>query len=275
MMGEIQILPAGSSAKATVAASASSIVPNQNVMLTANVADASTGNPTPTGLVQFQLNGENVGDPTTISAGVATLAAQVDGNVGSNNLTAFYEGDATYSEVTSPSIPITISPFGLTSTGTTAAVGSAALATVNVSVANNYASLINLTCTLPSNLTESFCFINPSSITGTGTVQLRVNTTPAHPTSSKLNSRPRWLLAGGGASLACIVLVCLPKRRGRNAALSLLAILAIVFTAVGCGGSAKIDPGTAKGTYTVVVTGTAGSGSSQYQTSVNVPVTIE
>jgi len=275
MMGEIQILPAGSSAKATVAASASSIVPNQNVMLTANVADASTGNPTPTGLVQFQLNGENVGDPTTISAGVATLAAQVDGNVGSNNLTAFYEGDATYSEVTSPSIPITISPFGLTSTGTTAAVGSAALATVNVRVANNYASLINLTCTLPSNLTESFCFINPSSITGTGTVQLRVNTTPAHPTSSKLNSRPRWLLAGGGASLACIVLVCLPKRRGRNAALSLLAILAIVFTAVGCGGSAKIDPGTAKGTYTVVVTGTAGSGSSQYQTSVNVPVTIE
>ena len=52
-------------------------------------------------------------------------------------------------------------------------------------------------------------------------------------------------------------------------------MLAVVFTAIGCGGSAKIDPGTAKGTYTIVVTGTAGSGSSQYQTSVNVPVTIQ
>ena len=32
-----------------------------------------------------------------------------------------------------------------------------------------------------------------------------------------------------------------------------------------------VDPGT----YTVVVTGTAGSGSSQYQASVNVPITIQ
>ncbi len=52
-------------------------------------------------------------------------------------------------------------------------------------------------------------------------------------------------------------------------------LLAIVFTVIGCGGTAKTDPGTAKGTYTVVVTATAGSGSSQYQTSVNVPITIQ
>ena len=51
--------------------------------------------------------------------------------------------------------------------------------------------------------------------------------------------------------------------------------MAIAFTAIGCGGTAKIDPGTAKGAYTVVVTGTAGSGSSQYQASVNVPITIQ
>ena len=276
MMGEIQILPPGSAATAAVAASASSIAPNQNVTLTANVADASTGNPTPTGLVQFQLNGENVGNPAIIAAGVATLTTQVDGNVGSNNLTAFYEGDTTYGEVTSPSIAVTVSPFGLTSSGTTAAVGAAAIATVNVNVANNYTNLINLTCTLPSTLTESACFINPTSITGTGQIQLTVNTTPAHPTSSKLTSRPGWLAAGGGASLACMVLLILPKRRWRNTALSVLAILAIAFTVIGCGGgSAKTDPGTATGAYTVVVTGTAGSGSSAYQTSVNVPITIQ
>jgi hypothetical protein len=236
--------------------------------------DASTGNPTATGLVQFQLNGENVGNPTTITGGVATLTTQVDGNVGSNNLTAFYEGDTTYAEVTSPSIPITISSFGLTSSGATASAGAAATATVNVNVANDYTSLINLTCTLPSNLTESACFINPTSITGTGQVQLTVNTTPAHPATSKLNDRPEWLVAGGGASLACIVLLILPKRRWRNTALSVFAMLAIAFTVIGCGGSTKTDPGTSAGTYTIVVSGTAGTGPSQYQTSVNVPITI-
>ena len=120
MMGEIQVLPPGSAATAAVTASAANIAPNQNVTLTANVLDASTGNPTPTGLVQFQLNGENVGDPASITGGVATLTTQVDGNVGANNLTAFYEGDTTYAEVTSPSIPITVSSFGLTSSGATA-----------------------------------------------------------------------------------------------------------------------------------------------------------
>jgi len=52
-------------------------------------------------------------------------------------------------------------------------------------------------------------------------------------------------------------------------------VVGIFFTAIGCGGSTQTNPGTTKGTYTVVVTGTAGSGSSQYQTSVNVPVTIQ
>ena len=54
-----------------------------------------------------------------------------------------------------------------------------------------------------------------------------------------------------------------------------LSFMAILFTVIGCGGTAQTDPGTPKGTYTVVVTATAGSGSSQDQTSVNVPITIQ
>ena len=275
MMGEIQVLPAGSTAMATVAASASSIAPNQSITLTANVVDAATANKTPTGLVQFQLNGENVGDPAAIVNGQAALTTAVNGNVGTNNLTAFYEGDTTYAEVTSSSTPITVSSFALTSSGATAAAGSAAIANVAVSAANNYTTLINLTCTLPSSLTEGACFVNPNSITGSGVVQLTVNTTPAHPLSSKLNERPGWLAAGGGASLACVVFLILPRRRGRNAVLGLLAAMAIGFTILGCGSSTKADPGTVKGTYMVVVTGTAGSSSGQYQTTVNVPITIQ
>ena len=187
MMGEIQVLPAGSASTTTVAASVSSVAPNGNITLTASVADAATGNATPTGLVQFQLNGVNVGNAVTIANGEATLTTPIDGNVGSNNLTAFYEGDTTYTESISASIPITISSFALTSSGTTAAVGAAAIANVAVNVADNYTSAISLTCTMPSNLTESACFVNPNAATGTGQVQLTVNSTPAHPLSVQAN----------------------------------------------------------------------------------------
>jgi hypothetical protein len=54
-----------------------------------------------------------------------------------------------------------------------------------------------------------------------------------------------------------------------------LVLTTALFMAIGCGGSAKIDPGTPKGTFTVVVTGTAGSGSAQYQTTANVPITLQ
>jgi ABC-type glycerol-3-phosphate transport system substrate-binding protein len=54
-----------------------------------------------------------------------------------------------------------------------------------------------------------------------------------------------------------------------------LGLLCIVLVIAACGGSAGTDPGTAKGTYTVVVTGTAGSGSTAYQSSVNVPITVQ
>jgi FtsP/CotA-like multicopper oxidase with cupredoxin domain len=276
MMGEIQVLPSAGLVSATTAtASTSSVSPNASITLTANVVDASTGSSAPTGTVQFELNGVNVGNAVTLSNGQAMLTTTINGNTGSNNLTAFYQGDATYAESVSPSLPITVSNFALSSPGVSAPLGSAAIAPVAVNAATNYTSLINLTCTMPSTLTESACFIDPNSMTGTGSVSLTVNTTPAHPTSSLRKSDPEWLAAGGGASLACVFLLVLPRRRWRGSAMLLLSFMAILFTAIGCGGPGKTDPGSAKGTYTVVVTGTAGSGSAPSQTSVNVPITIQ
>jgi len=277
MMGMIQVLPAGSASTTTAAASTASITPNQTITLTANVVDAATGAAAPTGRVQFELNGINVGNPVTLVSGAATLSTPVNGVTGASSLTAFYEGDSNYAESVSSAVPITISNFSLTSLGTTAPVGTAAIASVTVNTATNFTSLINLTCTMPSTLTQSACFVNPSSITGTGQVSLRVNTTPPHPLTSKLNRGPGWFAASGGASLACLVMLALPRRRRRGSILVVLIGLACLFTAVGCsgGGAAATDPGTPKGTYNVVVTGTAGSGTSQSQVSANVPITIE
>jgi FtsP/CotA-like multicopper oxidase with cupredoxin domain len=277
MMAEIQVLPSSGSASATTAtASASSVTPNGNVTLTAHVVDEATGNPSPTGLVQFQINGDNAGNLTQLVNGLATLTTAIDGNAGTNSVTAFYEGDATYSESVSAAIPIVVSDFALSSGGVTAALGSAAIANITVNVANNYTAPINFTCAMPASLTESACFVNPNSITGTGKVALTVNTTPPHPLSSKLEKRSGWFIASGGASLACVFLLVLPRRRGPGKAMLTLAFLAATFTLMGCGsGTAKTDPGTAKGTYTVVVTGTTGSDSAQYQCTVNIPIAIQ
>ena len=275
MMGEIQVLPAGSSSTTTATISASSITPNGNITLNANVVDSTTGNPTPTGLVQFEINGVNVGTPVSLANGQAVLTTALNGNTGANSLTAFYQGDTTYGESVSAAIPVNISDFALSSSGATATLGSAAIAAVTVNVASNFTTPISLTCDLPASLTESACFVNPTSIAGTGQVSLTVNTTPAHPLASARRSSPGWLAAGGGASLACVFLLALPRRRGRGQAMLVLGFMAIVFGAIGCGSAAKTDPGTARGTYSVVVTATAGSGSQQYQTSANVPITIK
>jgi FtsP/CotA-like multicopper oxidase with cupredoxin domain len=274
MMGAIQVLPSsGSAATVTASASASSLTPNGNVTLTASVAATTTGSPTPTGTVQFQLNGINVGNPATLANGQVTLTTPINGDAGTSNLTAFYQGDGTYVESTSAGVPITISNFSLSSAGTTAALGSAAIANVTVNVANNYTAPLSFACTMPSSLTQSACFVNPTSITGTSVVALSVNTTPPHLQTSRRDSVPGWL---GGASLAGVFLFFLPRRKVRMKALFLLIFAAMLV--VGCsggGGTAATNPGTPKGTYTVVVTATSTSGSSQTQSSVNVPITIQ
>ena len=178
-------------------------------------------------------------------------------------------------ESVSANVPITISNFALASSGATAAVGSAAIAPVTVNVANNYTTPISLACTMPANLTQSACFVNPKSMTGTGQASLAVNTTPPHPQSSSRTGAFGWIAAGGGASFACVFLLVLPRRGRRGGAIFVLSFMAILFTVIGCGGTAQTNPGTPKGTYTVVVTATASSGSPQEQTSVNVPITIQ
>jgi hypothetical protein len=192
------------------------------------------------------------------------LTTAINGNTGTSNLTAFYQGDSTYEASTPAAIPLAISNFALSSAGITAPAGSAAIAPVTVNAARNYTALIALACATPSNLPESACFVNPNSVTGTGNVSLTVNTTPAHPLSSKRGSGPGWLAAGGGMSLACVLLLGFPRRRWRGITIVVFAVTAIARTAIGCGGAAGTDPGTAKGTYMVVVTDTAGSGQDAY-----------
>lgn len=73
----------------TVSASPASITQGQSVTFTVTV----TGN-SPTGTVQFQINGVNFGSPVTLVNGVATLTTTQLTVVGSDAITAIYSGDA-------------------------------------------------------------------------------------------------------------------------------------------------------------------------------------
>jgi hypothetical protein len=275
MMAEIQVLPAGAASSTTAAVSATSIAPNGSLTVTAKVADAATGSLSPTGLVQFQMNGNNIGDPVSLVNGQATITTAVNGNLGSNNITAFYQGDATYAESISAAVPVSVSAFALSSAGVSAALGSAAIAKVTVNTASNYTAAVQFTCTLPTSLVEAACFVDPNSTIGTGQVSLTVNTTPPHPLSSSAVAPRGWFLAGGGTSLACLILLIAPRRRWKKSAILSLVLLSVGFALLGCGSTAKVDSGSAKGTYSVLVQGVTGSGASQFKSSIQVPVTIQ
>jgi subtilase family serine protease len=73
----------------TVSASPPSVTQGQPVTFTATV----TGN-TPTGTVQFQVNGADFGSPVQLVNGVATLTTTQLTVVGSDAITAVYSGDA-------------------------------------------------------------------------------------------------------------------------------------------------------------------------------------
>jgi hypothetical protein len=72
----------------TVSSSSSSIVAGQPIVLTATVSGNS-----PTGTVQFLVNGANLGTPLPLVAGVATLSTSSLTTLGTLSITAVYSGD--------------------------------------------------------------------------------------------------------------------------------------------------------------------------------------
>jgi len=277
MMGEIEVLPAGAASTAVVASSTSSVTPATTSTLTATVTSSVAGGSTPTGQVQFQSNGTDIGNPATLVNGVATLS--VSGATlqnGTNTVQAFYLGDTFYAESLSSTTAITDAPFSLTGIGITAPIGAAANAPLNLIIATGFTDAVKLTCAMPSNLTEAACFINPSPVVGGGPATLTVNTTPVHPSANAAHTAGFSPWAAIVLSALLLPLLGRAKRRRISSAFFLL-VLAGLLAASGCssGNSSKEDPGTAAGTYNVIVTATDASGTSPYATSVVVPITVQ
>ena len=89
-----------------VSFSPASPVLGQDVTLTATITPASTGPASPTGTVEF-FDGSTLLGSGTVSSDAATLTTTAL-SLGTNSITATYEGDSNYDGSTSPAVTVTV-----------------------------------------------------------------------------------------------------------------------------------------------------------------------
>jgi hypothetical protein len=114
-----------------------SVVHGEPVSFTAQVA-ANNGSSTPTGTIQFTVDGNDLGAPVPISGGAASSPATAALSTGSHTIGARYSGDANVASSTASTKQLTIgkAPTStvLTSTGSPTVSGQAVTFTASVSV---------------------------------------------------------------------------------------------------------------------------------------------
>jgi trimeric autotransporter adhesin len=289
VMTQVIIAAASTTTAATTttvaAAPATSTSVTSGITLTATVS-APSGQPAPAGSVAFTTaqGGSTVllGQGTLTASGANTATASFVVNTqnlqpGSNQITAYYMGSTTY-QTSSAVIAITSGPnFTLSGGAVTATRGTPATSTITITPNGGFTGNLALTCAVvgPAGATSApTCSISaPAAISGTTpvTATLTVNTT-ATTTVGLANPLRRIFAAGGGVTLAALLLFGLPVRR-RNlltlkSLLSLLLFAVIAGAAIGCGGgsSSTTNPsnptgGTTTGGYTVNVTAVGTSAS--------------
>jgi len=145
-------------------------------------------------------------------------------------------------------------------------------ATISVTPSNGFTGTVNLSCSISPRAASdpAMCSIEPSSVTISGnaaqTSTLRIITTA--PTSAGSQGMRLFWPKAGGAALALILLIWVPRRRRSWLEMLGLFVLFVSIGAVSCGGGGSSggggggggsNPGTTPGTYTVAVIGASGS----------------
>ena len=267
----------------TISASPSNSIPAGSIVtFTATVAATGGSGPTPTGTVQFTLDGVNDGSPATIGANGAASHTDNSLTVGTHTVVAIYSGDSNYLGSTSTSFTETVTNnFTLSAapTSLTASPGGAPTSVITVSspASNGFSGTVNLTCSV-SPATQVTCSLSPNSVvlnstttsaTSTLTVTTVASSAITTTSADARQGRAGWLAASTGALFAGVVLAGAPSRKRRWLALLGLAVLIPAALGVGCGGgsSSSTSTGTPAGSYTITVTGSSGTNSTTQQTT--------
>ena len=94
----------------TVASSTNPAVFGQPVSFMATITPSNPSIGTPTGTVQFQVDGANFGSPVMLTNGVAASSLTSNLPVGGHTVTAVYSGDTNFAASTSVSTAFTVNP---------------------------------------------------------------------------------------------------------------------------------------------------------------------
>ena len=261
-----------------------SISQTGTVNLTATISTTSYGS-TPTGTITFYSGTTAIGSPVAVTGGyssttgeaIAVAKIPVLGSalaVGTDSLTAVYNGDGNYLASTSAAVSLTVTTGGTSTPDftltpaktalTIASGGTTATNTLTIGATNGFTGSVSFSCTggLP---TGGSCGFSPATVSTSGNTTLTIAIPTAKVqsgTQAANHSRKLGWLGASGATMACLLLVGIPGRRRWSALLALL-LFAAVAGGVGCGGggssSTPSGPTTSPGTYNITVSATSGT----------------
>jgi subtilase family serine protease len=260
----------------TASANASSLLPTQDLTVTASVAGVS-GQPTPTGYVGFYAYGP--GGSYSASCTLVNGSCNYDfgGNYwspGTVLVDVSYGGDSTYA-ASGIVVPVTmLNMFTMTAASSvsfTAGATTGNNSALTVTPANGFTGLVYFACTIayypPGAQHLPTCSVPPSvSVTSATAVTSAMTISSTGPTTvsrTEENRSPRWLAAQSLIFVAGILVVAVPLRRRvrlHTTTLCLLIVLVGSMALMSCGGGTsggggQTVSGTTPGTYKFMVDG--------------------
>jgi hypothetical protein len=276
----VESLPSFAATTTTLSITPTSFSGTQTAKVTSTITGAGNPGTSPTGELDFYDNDvfltycywypQNAVAGTTTTCSFEVTPSWFNQS-GANQLTAVYSGDG----ANGPSVSNTVN-FSATQTGVgdfmlapqtpqlTVQSGSSTSVLLNLQSLSNFNGAVSLSCT-PSS-TQFSCGVTPTSPTLNGTTSATLTIHATVQTAMLAQPDPqtprRWPVAAG---LLCGCFLFIGGRAGRKFRRSLLFGLCFLaaMAAISCGGSSSITPpqnpinGSAAGTYSVVVTGTA------------------
>lgn len=273
-----------------------------NIRFTGTVTTTITFQSGPTGTITFfdTFNGAVVqlGNPAVlVSNGAAAsigLLSTTGLQPGIHRIYVQYSGDDNYAPATSAVVQLSLSDFSLSFTPSNLTIDQGKSAQISVLVNNSggFNGTVSLGCTPPSG-SAATCNFAPSSVTGAGTTTLTINTASALSArgATQGGARSERLTLAGGAAMATLLWLVLPRRRLPS--LLALLLMSTLGGVLGCGtglisggsgssggsagngGATTADPGTPLGTQNFTITASGSDGTNVVRHTLQYQVTVQ